>query len=325
MSKRVISIITLVAMSVSLVACGSKEKNPIDSTPIYDYHEIEEVSVDTIEEVDASSLYEQEEPLDLHGENFHYSKEWEHGTCKSIKDKTVIISVLLNDKKNKWDYQNVMDMWLLQRQLYNLNIAIDWIKESVAEYDCEPEIIYDWKEDEELLYEINTEFKICDNNDEQEVWKIIADVINPDEILEKYEAENILFLICANVPENWMTNSWTWVHQKDDICPYEFCMFYMHLAEEVITPATMAHEILHAFGARDLYMDDMNKNGVTREYMLYLYDHDSEDIMFRTSTKEGERLPDSIANIFTELDAYYLGLTDSSADVEEFDLPSNEF
>ncbi len=69
------------------------------------------------------------------------------------------------------------------------------------------------------------------------------------------------------------------------------------------------------FGAPDPYYAN---NVISQSYVDYCESITSGDIMF--STYIGEH----ISNEFTELDAYYVGLTDSSETVEAWDLGLSE-
>ncbi len=80
---------------------------------------------------------------------------------------------------------------------------------------------------------------------------------------------------------------------------------------------TYAHEILHLFGAPDLYEA---RQGITQEYVDHLEKTDSRDIMFNSYRGDW----DSGRVTFSELDAYYTGLTDRCEDVETYGLPKSQ-
>ena len=69
--------------------------------------------------------------------------------------------------------------------------------------------------------------------------------------------------------------------------------------------------MLHCFGAHDLYYAG---EAIPQEYVDHLKATDSKDILYMVYDS------DEIDLSFTELDAYYVGLTDSCADVEKWGL-----
>jgi hypothetical protein len=86
-------------------------------------------------------------------------------------------------------------------------------------------------------------------------------------------------------------------------------------------PAAYAHEILHTFGAVDLYDTSDENLGATKKFVRYIGKHDANDIMYTVyNEKTGESEYDRISNRLTALDAYYIGWTDSCPLVKEWNL-----
>ena len=82
------------------------------------------------------------------------------------------------------------------------------------------------------------------------------------------------------------------------------------------TPAaTFAHEILHAFGAPDLYLKNSR---IPQEYVDYCNETKSNDIMFTIN------LGSSISVFFSDLCAYYVGLKDTCSEVDTWGLGKSE-
>lgn len=73
----------------------------------------------------------------------------------------------------------------------------------------------------------------------------------------------------------------------------------------------MLHEILHAFGAPDLYTADEygNNYGLTDELVDYIKNNLDNEIMYTTDRVTGECHYSSITNDLTEITAYYIGWT----------------
>ena len=83
----------------------------------------------------------------------------------------------------------------------------------------------------------------------------------------------------------------------------------------IIPPATYAHELLHTFGAPDLYFENAIIN---QSYVDYLIENDSDDIMFKVTDTS------VIIDDFSDLDAYYVGLIDIHPDVDKWGLGESE-
>ncbi len=81
---------------------------------------------------------------------------------------------------------------------------------------------------------------------------------------------------------------------------------------EPVKPCTYAHEMLHCFGAYDLYYSNSD---IPQEYVDHLAEIGSEDIMYMVYDSE------EIHNELGEPDAYYVGLCDTCDEVEEWGLP----
>ena len=146
------------------------------------------------------------------------------------------------------------------------------------------------------------------NYDLQREW--IVNNIDIDKLIKKYNADNIIFMFFFNNKEFKLHSSYT--YNQFDI---ELINMFLQEAEGDTYPATYAHEIMHTFGAPDLYM----KNDIINEdYINYLIDINSNDIM-RTISPGKE-----ITNTFSSLDAYYVGLINSHEDIEKWNLGISE-
>ena len=78
-----------------------------------------------------------------------------------------------------------------------------------------------------------------------------------------------------------------------------------------LLPSSVAHEILHAYGAPDLYV--VNKQ-INQQYVNYLKNNNIKDIMGNTN------YGDTINAPMGQTTAYYLGLVNSAPDVARFNL-----
>ena len=92
-------------------------------------------------------------------------------------------------------------------------------------------------------------------------------------------------------------------------------------------PAAYAHEMLHTFGAPDLYVGEnpaANYN-INDDFVSYCETYHPNEIMVTTyDVDTDEPHYDYISNELTEITAYYIGWTDTSREAEEFHLQESQ-
>lgn len=89
-----------------------------------------------------------------------------------------------------------------------------------------------------------------------------------------------------------------------------------------ISPSVIIHEILHLFGAPDLYAPDAQDIGylITMGFVDYCKENYPQDIMLSTYDRETDkRLPDRITQEITDITAYYIGWLETAPDcIDEY-------
>jgi len=251
------------------------------------------------------------------------SGEYPLGTCGSIAGTTLVISLFVDDTECSW---TEADNGLKQDCLKYTKIATDWITAEVAAYGCNAQFIYDWSVNEDLQISASMEYDLMNayyygDYADYVGGKFISDVVNTSELKAKYSADNVLYLMFVNTPSSNTSTSCTRTYYEGIAYPYEICYIYMNTEGIKEAPAGIAHEMLHTFGAPDLYMaDTMGDNcGITEEYVDMLANSYSNDIMYTTYDRYTyESYYDRITNELTELDAYYCGATNHSSVVDEW-------
>ena len=237
--------------------------------------------------------------------------EKRNGTADKIEGTTVIISIYANDELVTWNDNLENDISKIDDTINNLRIATDYLTKAVAKYEKSAKFIYDWHENSDLRYEMTFKDNIVDNYnykyDVQREW--IIDNIDIDKIKKKYAADNIVFVYFFNTDN---TNSAITSTYNLDI---DIVNVFPENSRYVVPPATYAHELLHTFGAPDLYYANATIN---QEYVDYLSETNSKDIMFMVTDTS------TIIDVFSDLDAYYVGLIDSHPDVDKWGLGISE-
>lgn len=117
--------------------------------------------------------------------------------------------------------------------------------------------------------------------------------------------------------------SFTMVHYADDGADYYYeysCLYRydVYAGEgESESPATYAHEILHLFGAPDLY-EGSTDAFVDEELLAYIAQTYPDEIMNSTYNDDGSSSYDGVYKTISPLTAYCLGLTDTCPELALF-------
>ena len=100
----------------------------------------------------------------------------------------------------------------------------------------------------------------------------------------------------------------------------EFCVIVPYGRGRENNPATFAHEMLHCFGAYDLY-ETNQYSPIPQKYVDYLMSHKPNDLMNHCYYSAS----DIVTVEFSEVDAYYVGLTDTCAAKKKWGLGESLF
>ena len=198
-------------------------------------------------------------------------------------------------------------------------------------------MIYSFEEDSDLCYELYYSKYFpgqCSPSDENEnkdteLWDMydyVMDYIHNDipslEIMEKYNTDSIGYLIFV---DGESTNASAYCYYHDYSTYYEEIAFIpLRWSEEgTVNPDTYAHEILHLFGARDLYTTK-KISGITKDFVIYAGEEYPEDIMLGYAT-DGVSWEDSISAEISKLTAYFIGWNNYIYELEEFPSIKTEY
>lgn len=249
----------------------------------------------------------------------------QYGYCSDFNGSTVVVSVFVDDGSYSWDDADNNQSEVLEK----LGVATDWLSKQSSNYGGNGSYIYDFENDSDLYYTYSTSTKCTDADtmaDELETF--IDENLDLDSIKDSYSADNVLVAFYVNSDDNVEVTDWTIKWESDSQTDYEYCFFYNEVSDGKLTPATIAHEFMHAFGAPDLYSADTDgyNKGITQEYVDELTNNSSNDVMFTTFEQYTEEpVYDKVTNEFSELDAYYVGITDSSTVVNEYGFDASEY
>lgn len=251
--------------------------------------------------------------------------EW-YGSSGKLEGKIAVVTILVNDTVSTWNLEEETDFKLYSRVYNNLKIGCSWISQVCAEYGREVEFIWDWVEHSELLYRTTLSREIGSDypNAYKDMQSFVEHYVDSENIKANLGADGIIYMICVDTPSDNTTASSTYAWKQESPCEYEMCFMLMNYKGQVNAPATFAHEILHTFGAPDLYY--AGGRGITQEYVEYAKNARSNDIMRVTWDLDSNYyVYDRVCNEITDVTAYYLGLTDYSQTVEDWNLGESDY
>ena len=234
------------------------------------------------------------------------------GSAGKLSDTTLIVSIFANDIETQWNLNSETDRETINLMYENLSIAVDWIKQQCGTYAVETELVYDWLKHPDLYYT----FDFSDMNMVRAVGggyytqrSYIEEYIEADELKQKHNAQNIIYILYFNTDETNTVNSWALSDRQQ--CDVEVINVFVRDDIEsdyyFMSPAGFAHEILHCFGAYDLYYASET---IPQQFVDHCNTTNSNDIMYTVSTEK------KINQQLSELDAYYIGLIDSCEQVD---------
>ncbi len=263
-----------------------------------------------------------------------------YGDAGHIDGRTVIVSVFADDPTTKWTNSSA-DKQMMDETWESLRCATEWLTKSVSKYGADAEFIWDWKKYSELKimssFDSELDVDVLDRSyefAEGEEWKrsfeyqmidiAIKDNIRDIEydrfleqesdLLDKYDADNIIYLYIVNTTNENGTNSFAVDAENYNLT--EYIVVYVREHNHTARANTYAHEILHLFGTHDLYCES---DAIPQAYVDHLAANGCNSIMYYGQSK------DNITREFTDLEAYYTGLIDYCADVEKWGLGESDF
>ena len=242
------------------------------------------------------------------------------GTAEKAEGRIVVLSIFADEVMFSWD-DDFDNNEIKDRCYENLKIAANYITEYADKYGKEIEFIYDWKKDPSLLKKtfFNSHIDIYDAP--IKLGQYIDDSIDTTSILDEYNADGVIFMFYFNSRSDFKESPFANAYHEGVEFPYESCVLYNFFGEEPITATVYAHEILHLFGAIDLYKQhtDYNLYDDTYNEIIAIY---TNDLMDRTIEDVKSR---EIKRVISDFDAYYIGWIDNLDLVDKYNLRKNDF
>jgi len=216
-----------------------------------------------------------------------YTSKLNIGSSKKLLGKCLFVTIFLSDVES--EFEPLCREFNLRR----LDECFDFLTKEASRYDREFQPVY---KDDNLIFDIKVDFNVpTDFNDHKWVRNLMSAIKNQIDlngILSLYEVDNVSYIYIVDKPGRSFAMPW---YPKAESEIEEMTVIYGRgQTGNLEVSGVYAHEILHLFGAIDLYdFEDERKELVE----LYL----PGDIM------NSSRVSDM--NV-SELDAYLIGWVD---------------
>lgn len=239
-----------------------------------------------------------------------------YGSCGLLTWPSVLYSIYLDDSENPWTEE------ALAQTRQNLALAVEWIGEQAQTYNAVTEIYYDTGENGLCTFAPCQSGLTADTTTGTEFYNYVDTLtaqVDVDAIEQQYGTQSIGYLVFLPVEGG----SYSILHYLEDGDRYlnEFSCLYLYDSYTgkmtYNSPTVYAHEILHLFGAADLYVGSRDAF-VTQPLAQYVLNTWPDAIMYYTYNSDNGISYDHIEKVICPLTAYRLGLADTFPGIEQF-------
>lgn len=236
------------------------------------------------------------------------------GSAKYLDGSTLLLSFFIEDPESSWTEEEKGIV------MSKMNIANDFLVSEGASYGKSVELIYDIYEHPDLAYTISYSEVIDDSDDAAfELLDFITEYINDNistrKILSSYGVDSIGYMCFLN--KDGVSYTFPYYEGDSDIYYYETCYMFLKCDDDYEPPSVYAHEMLHLFGARDLYSP--NKiDGITNDFVNHIETNYSNEIMLTTYDENWNNVQEYVSNDLTDITAYFIGWVDTIPELETY-------
>ena len=243
------------------------------------------------------------------------------GSASYLNGSTVFVSLFVEDPRSSWSDE---DRALVMSKL---DIATDYLISAGASYGKTVSLTYDIYDHPDLAYTISYPKNIRDNDDSARdlldyMVDYIAETIPTADLLNEYQATSIGYLCFLN--KDGVSYTFPYYDDDSDCYLYETCFLYLKCDDEYEPPAVYAHEILHLFGARDLY-ETNETDGISKEFVQYIETNYPNEIMMTTYDENWNNVQDHVTNDLTDITAYFIGWLDTIPELSTYPSIETEY
>ena len=260
-------------------------------------------STDSGKQPQAAAVREELSAAPEPGEPGNPRSSYKLGSAKSLEGKNLIYSLFVDTPDAKWTDRDK------KKALKNLKIAKEYIEAEAKGYHKKAELVVDFEENEDLTGNARIHFSLKDGEDyeealDEEIAGWFEDQIDYEALTKEYKAKGIATIVFVNHKGSTYAICYDGVDN-----PQESLVMF---AGEV--SAVYAHEILHLFGAHDLYEDAEYTEEVC-EYVKKAY---PDEIMYTVKDEKGRLNNSEIQNELSPVTAYHLGWVNYIEEIDVF-------
>lgn len=231
------------------------------------------------------------------------------GSAPFLKGDVLLVSMFVTTPESSFSEEEKQDM------LAKVGVTVDYIEKRATDYNTEVQVIYDYQKNPSLYVEATTDFCINEETDfldrlDEEIAYWFETCIDYEALISEYDADGIATMVMVNNPGI----SYAIVYDGTDNVKESLVLFskdYYNGGKQE-KPVTYAHEILHLFGAHDLY----EEAEYTAEVTDYVEQSYPKEIML-TVTGSGNTKTAIDADL-SPITAYHLGWIDTAEEIDLF-------
>lgn len=231
------------------------------------------------------------------------TKTGELGSAGFLRGDVLLVSVYVDDDKGTWDDEK------RENARSCLDVACGFLEQQAAAYGETLKLHYDVRTCPDLLYHAQYSRRASDDQTgafDRWIYWWIDENVPVAELQKRYGTDNIGFMMLVADEGGAYTN----VYYMEDGARYfneNSVLFYYYPYEYLDdreVPGVYAHEILHMFGAIDLYEGSPDFSPENVAYVARTY---PDDIMYGEYVKNDRPDYEEIDLEISPVTAYYLG------------------
>ena len=194
----------------------------------------------------------------------YFRSAWNKGACRTLGEDVYVVAIFINDARSVWyDYTY---HWLLENKL---EPGMNLIRQESSRYGYPLEMNYSVYRD--IKIDVSTPAFFEEQNTHTAFLSAVTNAMgfsSPSEMLDYHQEyfgyEQIAYFFCTN------GNGRSYAHRSytansEEI---EYCVFFtLYDSGWATSHSTVPHEILHLFGAEDMYAEGTQR--VNREKLAY--------------------------------------------------------
>lgn len=250
-------------------------------------------------------------------------QEWRSsatGSAGVLEGKSVVISIFIDDKNSKWtksEKRNVNK---------KVSAASKFIRRQAKRYGKKADLITDIYNNEKICYSFTSKMKVSDSARSQDrlyrkIEKFIDQNIDLGAVRRQYGTDSVGFLLHIN--KSGTSSTLVHIMEEGQENFYECSTLFSKYRGKEEGASTYAHEMLHLFGARDLYRRSLT-DGITSSFVKYIKKKFPDDIMYSTYTRTGKQLKYKIDKEISRVTAYFIGWKRHIPEEKRYPLPDME-